>query len=480
MRNLFTDLLTRINSQHFLHHRTSRWGRVMARSERKMSGVVIKAGVVRSAAAGDEKTNLDNTLSQNGTVALRGDFDATMKAQADALSELSSKVLATGARDGLAQALAKVEARLSVNEQTVAALEQRMGEKIASLDAGTNSIADRLHGLRQRLEKFEEKQTNALAELRLEVFNLAHPKVGEAKINPAPEPFEAIAAPVLVPIQDRLAQAAQEDEVVARAITYLDTARKAAIEAGEKATTAIVKPKSAAALFWRKRRWPVLAVAALLVVWFDAYVFAHYQPAEGAVTVAGEDEPHKPSPRAELIRGLKYLKAVPADPALARRHIEKAAAGRDAVAQMLMGQFYQSGDNGVAADMKNAAGWYERAAATGNLKAMTNLAKLYAGGWPEGTNFAKAAQWFSRAAAYGDVDAAFDLAILYERGLGVARDAAEAYKWYGIAAANGDNHAASRASALSGHFSPARQQELNVTIAAFKPMALNPAVNDMP
>lgn len=400
-------------------------------------------------------------------------YDAMMKAQAEALTEISGKVLVSGTRgrDGMEQVIAKLEARLSLNEQAVTALQQRYGDKIAGLDVDTNALAERLHGLRQRLEKFEEKQGAALAELRLEVFNLTHPRAGEAKINPAPEP--AVMLEPLAPTPDPEGEA-DDSEAVARAITYLDTARRAAIEASERQASLPVKPKPAASRFWRKHRWVILSAAAVLVVWFDAYVFAHYQPAEGAVAQAAPAAATIGA-RAELLRGLAYLKT--GDAAKALPFLVAAAQRQEPVAEQTLGRLYQSG-TGVAADMKTAAGWYERAAAKGNLKAMGGLGKLYAGGWSAGIDFSKAARWFAKAASYGDVDAAFNLAVLYERGLGVPADLTTAYRWYGIAAARGDGAAAERASALSARFRPAQQQELNAAIAAFEPVRPDPAANE--
>jgi localization factor PodJL len=224
-------------------------------------------------------------------------------------------------------------------------------------------------------------------------------------------------------------------------------------------------------------------VATVLVVWFDAYVFAHYQPAQGGeaerVLAARPIVSRGPAGRAELIRGLRYLHGtgVAIDNVRAKLWVERAALRGDPVAENLMGVFAQSGSG---ASMVRAIGWYEAAVRHGNVKAMTNLGKLYAGGWREGTDFAKAAGWFAKAAAAGDVDAAFNLAVLCESGLGRPRNIAEAYRWYAIAAGSGDKHAGARATVLAGQITPEEREALDHAILAFKPLPIERLANDVP
>lgn len=430
----------------------------------------VRNAIVAAAVTADEKRARS---AEKSIAAQDGSYDALMRAQAEALHHITQQVIPSGPkpRDGLEAALSKVEARLAVTEQSVAALELQLGDKLKGLDVETSALTERLHGLRQRLEKFEEKQMHALAQIRLDVFNLANPSPKAVPPEPVGEPpdaWEPEAEPEAAP---------PPQEIAERAPTYLDTARKAAIEAAVRAAARPVRHRTPAERFWNKHRWVVLTAAAVLVVWFDAYVFANYQPAQGAyasVTGTAQDRA-----RAELIRGLKYLNGtgMPADTAKARLWIAAAARQGDAVAENMMGTFYQTG-TGVTADMPTAIGWYEKAARHGNLKATAALGKLYAGGWQDGTDYAKAAEWFAKAAAMGDVDAAFDLAILYERGLGVSRNTREAYKWYAIAAARGDRHAATRASVLGQGL--AQRAALDRDVAAFTPVRLDKAANAVP
>ncbi len=423
-------------------------------------------------------------------------YDGFMRAQAEALQELSKQVIVPKPRqrDATDAALSRLDARMAVTEKSLAAIEQRMGDRLKSLDVETGALAERLHGLRQRLEKFEEKQTVALAQIRLDVHNLGH---DHHNGGPAVEPV-AVSELESVPLADAEIEAPVESAPVAveedvpstRMADYLVSARRAANDAAERlAAAAPPKRKTLWQRLAGKRRWAVLAAAAALVAWFDIYVFAHYQPAQGAVVrtnVAPVVPPRGAvkaewSPRAQLVRGLKYFNGigVPVDVNKSRLWIERAALRGQPVAENLMGVIYQTG-TGVTVNIPVASGWYQGAAGHGNLKAMTNLGKLYAGGWQGGTDFAKAAEWFAKAAARGDVDAAFDLAVLYERGEGVVRNITQAYKWYAIAAALGDRHAGIRSTALASQLTPEEREAADAAIAAYKPVPTDAAANDVP
>ncbi len=422
-------------------------------------------------------------------------YDDLMRAQAEALHELTKQVIVPKPRqrDATDTALSRLDARMAVTEKSLAAIEQRMGDRLKSLDVETGALAERLHGLRQRLEKFEEKQTAALAQIRLDVHNLGHNhRDGGPVADPVtvaePEIISLVEADIETPVEP-VVVAAEEDAASARVAGYLLSARRAANDAAERRAAEPEKRKTLWKHFAGKRRWAVLAIAAVLVAWFDIYVFAHYQPAQGAVVPAGVTAmtrsrgaaTQEGSPRAQLVRGLKYLNGsgVPVDVDKARLWIARAALSGQPVAQNLMGVIYQTG-TGVAVNMPAARGWYQGAASHGNLKAMTNLGKLYAGGWHGGTDFAKAAEWFSKAAALGDVDAAFDLAVLYERGQGVARNIPQAYRWYAIAAVLGDKNAGARSTTLASELTPEERGAADAAIAAFRPAPIDAAANTVP
>jgi TPR repeat protein len=148
--------------------------------------------------------------------------------------------------------------------------------------------------------------------------------------------------------------------------------------------------------------------------------------------------------RAQTVLALAYLRGdgVPASQQAAQRWSSAAAAQGQPVAQYLLGSIDLESSQG------EAARWLSAAAGQGNVKAMHNLAIVYAQGLGVTPDAALAVQWFRRAAVLGYRDSQFDLAVLYERGAGVPQNGAEALKWYLIAAAGGDAPSASRAAVL--------------------------------
>ncbi|MBD8893170.1 peptidoglycan-binding protein [Roseibium litorale] len=150
-------------------------------------------------------------------------------------------------------------------------------------------------------------------------------------------------------------------------------------------------------------------------------------------------------PAAAFIIGVKYTEGegVAADLAEAAKWYQKAADKNLAPAQYRLASLYEKG-RGVAQDIAKAKDWYSRAAEAGNAKAMHNLAVLYAEGSESAPDFAKAAKWFEEAANYGVKDSLFNLGILYARGLGVQKDLIASYKWFAIAAEQGDRDAAKK------------------------------------
>jgi localization factor PodJL len=102
-----------------------------------------------------------------------------------------------------------------------------------------------------------------------------------------------------------------------------------------------------------------------------------------------------------------------------------------------LGTLYEKG-LGVKKDIDIARRYYVQAAERGNAKAMHNLAVLDADGGGKGANYKNAAEWFRKAADRGVADSQFNLGILYARGIGVEQNLAESFKWFSLAAAQGD------------------------------------------
>lgn len=97
--------------------------------------------------------------------------------------------------------------------------------------------------------------------------------------------------------------------------------------------------------------------------------------------------------------------------------LQRAKAG-DPDAQYSAGSVYRGGLLGQAQSLGEAQRWYERAAHSGHVEAMTNLARLFLQDLPrEGCtrDVVRGREWFERAAAQGDIDAMFQLGRLHLR-----------------------------------------------------------------
>lgn len=131
--------------------------------------------------------------------------------------------------------------------------------------------------------------------------------------------------------------------------------------------------------------------------------------------------------------------------------LKKAANLGFAPAQFYLAKLYEQGGSGIKKDLGEARRWTERAAQSGDAKAMHNLALYQFNGEGGAKDQVEASRWFRKAAEQGVVDSQYNLARLYDNGgYGVPQNKAEAYKWYLIAAANGDSDARVQASALKG------------------------------
>jgi localization factor PodJL len=172
-------------------------------------------------------------------------------------------------------------------------------------------------------------------------------------------------------------------------------------------------------------------------------------------------------------------RAVPEDLKTAAIWYERAASQGFVPAQYRLGNLYENG-RGVQKDLAQARLWYQRAAEAGNRMAMHNLAALYAGGGLGQQQFDAAAKWFEEAASRGMKDSQFNLGMLYARGLGVKQDFEASYKWFSLAANRGDADAAKAREDIAGSLDAASVQRLNAEVAAFKPQAIDFAVNFAP
>ena len=126
------------------------------------------------------------------------------------------------------------------------------------------------------------------------------------------------------------------------------------------------------------------------------------------------------------------------DTALARQWYTRAAERNDPFAHVGLGRMYARG-SGTAADGRQAATHFERAAELGSAAGMFELATLYAEGAPGiERDQAKAVQLFRTAADAGDASAMLRLAGIYAQGQsGLPRDVEASRMWLRRAAEAG-------------------------------------------
>jgi uncharacterized protein len=116
------------------------------------------------------------------------------------------------------------------------------------------------------------------------------------------------------------------------------------------------------------------------------------------------------------------------------------AASGNVAAQFNLARMYDNGI-GVPEDDAEAAVWYSRAAAAEFTPAQRELAMAYIQGEGVASDPAKGIQLLHDAADAGDADAEYELGMLYREGDVVSRDYSQAMKWYLTAAARGHSQA---------------------------------------
>ena len=164
--------------------------------------------------------------------------------------------------------------------------------------------------------------------------------------------------------------------------------------------------------------------------------------------------------------------ATPIDAAL----LAKANTG-DVAAEIKAGDAYAAGAGAprdarqLAADYKQAAIWYGKAAEQGNTVAQIHLADLYRDGRGVARDMAQATAWYRKAADQGDARAQGTLGLLYSVGMGVQQDYIEAYYWLSLAAAipgpNQQRYVTNRQS-VGEHITTDQQQAVEDRVAAWK------------
>jgi TPR repeat protein len=175
--------------------------------------------------------------------------------------------------------------------------------------------------------------------------------------------------------------------------------------------------------------------------------------------------------------------AAPQTTAVTPALLAKASAG-DVAAEVAVGDAYATGNGTareplqLAADYKEAAAWYRKAADQANAPAQIHLAELYRDGRGVARDMAQALDWYRKAAEQGDAGAQGTLGLLYSVGMGVDRDDVEAYYWLCLASAvKGPNQAkylANRQS-VGEHITTGEQAAVAGRVAAWQAAHPHPA-----
>jgi len=442
-------------------------------------------------------------------------YEKERRVQAAHLEEIAKRLILpeSALKEGTDAVISRLETRLRVLERSIANLETRQQVVPDEVAKKIKPISDLVTQLQARADGIEDRQRQALAELRLSIHELSarqsvlgtiHPEsVADLPAWPAAEfvPSKLDEKPA----EDSSVQPAEDGEAPSDnpRTAYLLAARTLAKEGARQAA----ELESVHEEEQRRRRLRLVtaagvaalclvAVGVLFVVRPGAHgVSAAQSKALAPVaTVKAHQQfdsrtsldrltalANKGDARAELVIGLKYLKGdgTAVNEVQAAHWIALAAQAGNPVAENHLGALYQAG-RGVTADPAQAMHWYDVAALQGDRHAMSNLAVLYASGEGAPKNLAEASRWFERSANLGFVDAQFNLAVLFERGDGVPQSLLDAYKWYSIAANGGDAVAKARAEAIATQISPEELQAAQTAAANFKPQPMNRAANDVP
>lgn len=167
---------------------------------------------------------------------------------------------------------------------------------------------------------------------------------------------------------------------------------------------------------------------------------------------------------------------VAADPRQAAHWYQLAADQGFAPAQYRLGSLYEKG-NGVNRDMTKALALYQSAAEAGNASAMHNLAVLQASGASGAADYKSAVSWFTKAADLGIADSQFNLAILFARGNGTTQNLEESYKWFAVAAKGGDKDAAEKRDEVGRALKPDQLARAKTAAESWKAQPLDPKSN---
>lgn len=161
------------------------------------------------------------------------------------------------------------------------------------------------------------------------------------------------------------------------------------------------------------------------------------QVPNGSVSQATASE--DPAKQGELAQQYFNGTGVPKDRVKAMVLAEKAAAGGDAVGELILGNAYNAGLGGGAESSSHSIEWWMKAAAQGNAEAEWRLASAYGSGKSIERNEGEFFRWSERAAEHGYAQAQAVLAGAFLQGEGVKIDLARGFALAQKSAAQGNS-----------------------------------------
>jgi len=112
--------------------------------------------------------------------------------------------------------------------------------------------------------------------------------------------------------------------------------------------------------------------------------------------------------------------------------------GNDVDAAHETAQIYEYARHGIQVDVNAAFQWFEKAAESGHVEAMTELGLCYELACGVEQSDEQALEWYTKAANLGHVTAKFSVGEAFEEARGVPQSDEEACLWYYRAALSGD------------------------------------------
>jgi TPR repeat protein len=204
---------------------------------------------------------------------------------------------------------------------------------------------------------------------------------------------------------------------------------------------------------------PFLLIAALVATFLAATYVAPRFPHDPVIN---------PGTSAQETLADAEAAAKAGNPKEARSILRALALKNNPEAQLRLAEMYEVGPTDGTPDLKQAAKWYAKAAASGIVEAKARLGHLYLEGIGVLQDFAKAKPLLEAAANDGNTKAQFDLGRMWQHGWGGEKDQRLGYAWFEFAAQQGCAPAIKARDALAASLSPEKVREAQDLVRKLK------------